>query len=106
MAKTNNTNLVLGLVLGPVLGAVFGAVLTFAFFFKIVDSMSTSGAVTLAIVLPFLLPIPLLFFKQTRPWGFGLVMGVTLGQVPNWTLTLAVSFCHSSLLHSSSGAAY
>lgn len=76
----NQTNLVLGLILGSVLGTIIGAVLTFALFFETTDALN-GWAVVLAIVVPFLLPIPLLFFPGTRPWGFGILMGVALGSL-------------------------
>lgn len=78
--STGTTNLVLGLLLGGLIGVVLGGVLTFAIFFATVDTLPR-GALALAILLPFLLPVPLLFFKNTRPWAAGLLMGIALGSV-------------------------
>ncbi|NYG58125.1 hypothetical protein BJ980_001048 [Nocardioides daedukensis] len=79
-APRDSTNLVLGLVLGTIIGTVLGGILTLTIFFASLESLQTV-AVPLSILVPFLVPIPLLFFKNTRPWAFGLLMGVALGSV-------------------------
>lgn len=77
----NNTNLILGLLLGPILGTILGAAFTFLIFFDALTSTAGTNRLAVAILAPFVLPIPLLFFRPTRPWGFGLLIGVAMGSV-------------------------
>jgi hypothetical protein len=45
------------------------------------DDMSGATFFWLAVLVPILVPVPLLFFRPTRRWGVGLVIGVALSTI-------------------------
>ena len=71
----------LGILLGAfVIGPVVGTLVPIA-----VVAVLSSGSVdngwtyfVLAVVVPLVVPVPLLFWKPTRPWGVGIIIGAAL----------------------------
>lgn len=71
--------LVGALAIGPIAG-VFLSI----FMVMVLGSMGVeSGAALLvgAVVVPTVMPVPLLFFKPTRPWGIGIMIGIALTSI-------------------------
>lgn len=82
-SQAGTANKILGYVLGIALIGPALAVACPLAGIGIADSSGAQGngigAIVIAgIVIPFLLPIPLIFFKPTRPWGVGILIGVAL----------------------------
>lgn len=45
------------------------------------DDMSGSAVFVLVVLVPLACPVPLLFFRHTRMWGVGLLIGIGLSTI-------------------------
>lgn len=78
---SSTATVVLGVVLGLVGGFVLWFVAAFLLLVTVTNASSDGNATTfffLSAIAPLLVPAPLLFWKATRPWAVGLLMGTAV----------------------------